>query len=67
VYLAQDLARVLVYLQSELPEDTVRRFFLRPATDPRDAFAEAQKRFGKNYRVLVMPHAGETFPISDAA
>jgi nickel-dependent lactate racemase len=67
VYLAQDLARVLVYLQSELPEDTVRRFFLRPATDPRDALAEAEERFGKHYRVLVMPHAGETFPISDAA
>ncbi len=67
VYLAQDLARAVVYLQSELPEDVVRRFFLKPAADPREALAEAESRFGKSYRVLVMPHAGETFPVVDAA
>jgi nickel-dependent lactate racemase len=67
VYLAQDLARATVYVQTELPEDVVRRFFLNPADDVGEALADAKRRFGKDYRVLVMPHAGEIFPVFDGA
>ena len=67
VYHAQDLARIDVYLQSELPAETACRFFYRAATTPGVALDEAKRRFGPSYRVLVMPHAGETFPVVDGA
>ena len=67
VYHAQDLARIDVYLQSELPAETACRFFYRAATSPKAALDEAKQRFGPAYRVLVMPHAGETFPVVDGA
>jgi nickel-dependent lactate racemase len=67
VYHAQDLTRVDVFLQSELPADTAARFFYRAVADPRTVFDEARRRFGPSYRVLVMPHAGETFPVADGA
>lgn len=65
VYHAQDLSRVDVFLQSGLPAETVRRFFYRSVADPGDVIAEARRRFGSSLRVLVMPHAGETFPVAD--
>jgi nickel-dependent lactate racemase len=67
VYHAQDLARVDVFLQSDLPADTVCRFFYRAVADPRAVLDEARRRFGPSYRTLVMPHAGETFPVADGA
>ncbi len=67
VYHAQDLSRTEVYLQSELPLDTVCRFFYRAATDPRDVLETARKRYGDGYRVLVMPYAGEVFPAGDGS
>jgi lactate racemase len=67
VYHAQDLARIDVYLQSELPAETTCRFFYRAPTTPEAALGEAKQRFGPAYRVLVMPHAGETFPVVDGA
>ena len=63
VYLAADLGRIDVYLKSELPDDTVRRFFLCPASDSDEAFTAARRRFGAGFRVLVIPHAADTFPI----
>lgn len=63
VYLAADLARIDVYLKSELPDDRVRRFFLRPASGPDEALAEARRRFGADFRALVFPHAADTFPV----
>jgi len=67
VYHAQDLARMDVYLQSELPIDAVCRFFYRAVTAPAAVQQEAVRRFGPNYRVVVMPHAGETFPVAEGA
>ncbi len=63
VYHAQDLKRATIYLRSELDDETVRRFFMKPALDVADVLAEAAKRFGADYRVLVIPHAADTFPV----
>ena len=67
VYHAKDLARLDVYLQSELPLDLVCRFFYRAVTDPREVLDEARRRFGPTHRILVMPYAGETFPVAHGA
>ena len=66
VYHAKDLARAAVFLQSDLPSETASRFFYQPVPHPQAALDEAKRRFGPAYRVLVMPHAGETFPVADA-
>ncbi|MDD5263616.1 MAG: nickel-dependent lactate racemase [Candidatus Bipolaricaulis sp.] len=63
VYLAADLARMDVYLKSELSDDRVRRFFLRPTSRPDEVLAEARRRFGDDFRALVLPHAADTFPV----
>jgi len=63
VYHAQDLKRAALYLRSELDDETVRRFYMEPAIDAAAVFEEARKRFGDDYRVLVMPHATDTFPV----
>ena len=63
VYLAKDLMRAEVFLFSELEEDLVRRFFLRPVDDPNEILTFVRKRFGKSFRILVIPNGGATFPI----
>ncbi|MCX6093825.1 MAG: nickel-dependent lactate racemase [Candidatus Bipolaricaulota bacterium] len=63
VYFAADLARIDVFLKSELDDDETRRFFLRPVRGPDEVFAEARQRFGGDFRVLVLPHAADTFPV----
>jgi nickel-dependent lactate racemase len=67
VYHAQDLRRATVYLHSELDDGTVRRFYMSPAIDAAAAFDEARKRFGDDYRVLVIPYANDTFPVCSEA
>ena len=63
VYHAQDLKRAAIFLRSELEQATVRRFYMQPAIDTAVVFDEARKRFGDDYRVLVIPHANDTFPV----
>ncbi len=63
VYLAQDLARAAIYLRSELDGATARRFYMKPVVDPTAVFDAARERFGDEYRVLVIPHAADTFPV----
>ena len=63
VYHAQDLKRAAIFLRSELEQATVRRFYMQPAIDTAIVFDEARKRFGDDYRVLVIPHANDTFPV----
>ncbi len=65
VFLARDLQRAAIHLQSELDPETVRRYFLEPVFDTGAAMAAARRRFGDAVRVLVMPHAGDTFPVRD--
>lgn len=67
VYLARDARRIDVFLTSEMDPATVRRFFLHPAAHPADALAEARRRFGDGYRALILPHAGDVYPVCDRA
>jgi len=56
--------RIDLALMSELDSDLVRRFFMHPVSDPSEILDLARERFGPDYRVLVMPHAGATFPVT---
>jgi len=67
VYLAKDRMRIDLALMSDLDSDLVRRFFMLPVTDPAEVLELARERFGPDYRVLVMPHAGATFPVTDGS
>ena len=62
VYHARDLKRAAIYLRSELDDETVRRFYMEPASDVTEVLDAARARFGDEFRVLVMPHATDTFP-----
>ena len=62
-FLAQDLLRAAVFLRSDLDDDTVRRFFMQPADDAGTVLEEARTRFGTDVRILVIPHACDTFPV----
>jgi nickel-dependent lactate racemase len=63
VYLAKDLARAQIALVSEMEDELVRRFFLTPIIDPNEILALAHERFGDGFRILVMPHGTDTFPL----
>ena len=63
VYLVQDLQHATIYLRSELDDATVRRYYMQPADGAAAVLDAARRRFGERFRVLVMPHAGDTFPI----
>lgn len=63
VYLAKDLRRTEIHLFSDMEKDLVRRFFLHPVGDPNEIVSIASQRFGKDFRALVMPHGGDTFPL----
>ncbi len=64
LYLAKDLRRAEIYLLSEMKSDLVRRLFLEPVADQNDVLAAARERFGERFRTLVMPHGGDTFPVT---
>ena len=66
VYHARDLQRATICLHSGLDETTVRRFFMEPVRDAKPVLDAARARFGKDIRVLVMPHAADVFPIRSA-
>ena len=61
--IAMVLENADVYLVSELPDDTVRGAFLKPAASAQAALDEAFSRLGSDARVLVMPYGGSTLPI----
>lgn len=63
VYLAHDRKRVQLFLTSGLAPNQARRFFFTPVSGPNDVLNEARRRYGEEYRVIVMPHAGDTFPV----
>ncbi len=63
VYHARDLQKATIYLRSELDDEAVRRFYMEPVLDVAEVLNAAQERFGEAFRVLVMPHAADTFPV----
>ncbi|MEW5825300.1 MAG: nickel-dependent lactate racemase [Candidatus Bipolaricaulota bacterium] len=67
VYLARDARRIDVCLRSELDPRTVRRFFVHPVEDLAEVLKMARRRFGEDYRAVVMPHAGDVFPVCSEA
>ncbi len=67
IYLANDLARAEIYLLSALDDSLTRRFFLVPIHDPREILTRARDRFGPKFQTLVLPHAGDTFPVHPRA
>ena len=63
VYLAKDLERSEIFLLSELEDGLVRRFFLNPISDAGQILNVAQAKLGDDYRVMVIPHGGDVFPV----
>jgi nickel-dependent lactate racemase len=63
VYLAQDLRRATIFLRSDLDDATIRRFFMEPASNAEAVLDAARSRFGSDFRVLVIPHACDAFPV----
>jgi len=65
VYLAKDLQRTEIHLLSQIEEERVRRFFLRPVGDPNEIVKIARERFGSTFRILAMPSGEATFPVQE--
>jgi len=63
LYHARDAQRVSIFLCTEMDDATVRRFYMEPAESLDPVLSEARRRFGESFRVLVMPHAADVFPI----
>jgi nickel-dependent lactate racemase len=63
VYLARDAKRASIYLRSEIDPETVRRYYMQPASDPASVLDAARETFGRAPRVLLLPHAEDTFPV----
>lgn len=51
-------------LVSELPDDLVRRIFLKPQPSAQAALDNALQRYGADATVLAMPFGGATLPIA---
>lgn len=67
VYLAKDLQRSEIFLLSEMEDELIRRFFLKPISKEDQILDIARSKLGENYRVTVMPHGGDVFPIVKAS
>jgi nickel-dependent lactate racemase len=63
VYLARDAKRASIYLRSEIDPQTVRRYYMQPADDPAPVLDAACETFGRTSRILLLPHAEDTFPV----
>jgi nickel-dependent lactate racemase len=63
IYFAKDLERAEIFLLSEMEDELVRRFFLNPVARVDEVFDVARSKFGERYRVTVMPHGGDVFPL----
>ncbi len=64
---AYAIARIVcesdVILVSSLTGERVENLFCHPVENLSDAIAYIEKKHGKNFRALVMPEAGATFPL----
>ena len=60
--IAMVLENAEVYLVSDMPDDLVRRIFLKPARSAQEALDAAFARLGPDATVLAMPYGGSTLP-----
>lgn len=51
-----------IYLVSDIPDDLVRKMFLKPAKSPEEALQAAFKKHGPSASVLVSPYGGMVLP-----
>ena len=61
--IAMVLRKARVFLVSDMEADFVRKLFLEPYTNVKDAITCAFNQLGNNAKVLVMPYGGSTLPI----
>lgn len=62
--IAMVLQKADIILVSDLPDDFVKSFFLKPAHSAQEAFDEAMKKYGPDATVIAMPYGGSTLPRS---
>lgn len=67
IYLAKDLQRSEIFLLSEMEDQLVRRFFLKPISTEDQILDIARTKLGENYRVTAIPRGGDVFPIAKAS
>ena len=51
-----------IFLVSSLPDETVRKLFMKPFSDVNRAYLEALRIMGSEAKVWVMPTGGTTLP-----
>lgn len=61
--IAMVLGRCAIYLVSDLPEEVVRKTFMKPYSDLQAAFDDAVSALGEDSKVIVMPFGGSTLPV----
>jgi nickel-dependent lactate racemase len=60
--IAMVLENADIYMVSELPDDFVRRIFLKPFPSAQAALDAALEKLGKDATILSMPYGGSTLP-----
>ena len=61
--IAMVLEKAEVFLVSEMPDELVRKCFLRPYHDAQTALNDAFARLGQDATILAMPFGGSTLPV----
>lgn len=60
--IVETLRHAQVFLITSMPDEEVRRMYLRPFPTPQAALEAALAELGSHSRVLVLPHAGSVIP-----
>ncbi len=60
--IAMVLQKADIILVSDLPDEFVRRIYLKPAHSAQEAFDEVMKKYGTEATVIAMPYGGSTLP-----
>ncbi|CAJ36964.1 nickel-dependent lactate racemase [Methanocella arvoryzae] len=60
--IARTAQKCEIFLVSKIPDETVRKMFLKPVKTPQEALDAALKKHGPNAKVLVSPYGGMMLP-----
>ncbi len=60
--IAMVLRKADIILVSDLPDEFVKRIFLKSAHSAQEAFDEVMKKYGTEATVIAMPYGGSTLP-----